>query len=86
MGIVRGTRVAEVEALRRWTEVGRVIRTWGTQEDVRAGPLKPPGPCPTELQPLPFPQRAASLFMNIHDISILETQSPEKLPAGLLQM
>lgn len=65
--------------------MGKVNRTWGTQE-VRAGPLKPPEPCPTELQPLLLPQKAVSLFMNIHDISILETQSPEKLPAGLLQM
>lgn len=46
---------------------------------MRTGTQKPPGPCPPELQRVPFLQGAAFFFMNIHDISILETQSPEKL-------
>lgn len=56
-----------------------MMETWGTYKDVRTGPQKPLGPCPPELQLLPLLQGAASLFMNIHDINILEIQILEKL-------
>lgn len=58
LGAGRGSGVAGVEVLRRWAKVRRVVRTWDTHKDVRTGPQKSPGPCPSQLQPLPLLQGA----------------------------
>lgn len=59
--------------------MGRVVRTGGTHKDVRTGAQKLPGPnTPESFSHFHSHREPASFFMNIHCISILETQSPEK--------
>lgn len=82
MGIAKGSGgsvCARVQPLRRWAKVGRVVRTGGTHKDVRTGAQKLPGPnTPESFSHFHSHREPASFFMNIHCISILETQSPEK--------